>query len=115
MRVVLVAAVVLLLLPVSGGVSAQDVLNQPTQISIQYREFVPEGGETAPTFVKIFERARKDCELVGTAFSRKCLITNVNIHTNPGSSGNMPGGMIVNANVTMMLPPPPVGASPAAR
>ena len=110
-RQVVVAAVVLLLL-LAPEAMAQGPAQQPTNIQIQYHEFVPADGDSTPVFLRIFDHIRKDCELVGKAFARKCTISQINIYTNPNNSGEMAGAKIVNATATMTLPADAAGASP---
>ncbi len=111
-RTLATAAALLVLL--SGGAMAQDRSQQPTQIQIQYHDLVPAGGDSAPVFLKIFDQMRKDCELVGKAFSRKCSISQINIYTNPNTSGDMAGTKMVNATATMTLPPETAGGTAAS-
>ncbi len=107
---VLVAAIVavVLLLPAA---SAAQVSPQP-QITLQYHEVIPADADNAPVFIKIFDRLRKDCELIGKAFDRRCVISQVNVNMNVNYSGDMTGARNLNANATVMLLPEATGASP---
>ena len=108
------AAAALLLLPVSAAI-AQSHVPQQTQISIQYHEMIPAGGDTNPVILKILDRLRQDCELVGKAFSRKCVISQININMNTNYGGDTGGMRNLNANATIILPPEPVEMTPPAR
>jgi hypothetical protein len=108
-RLLIVLAAVLGLLP--RVAVAQTVAQQPTQVQLQYHELVPADGDSTPVFLKIIEHIRRDCQLVGKAFGRKCVITNINIYANT-NSGEIAGRML-NANATIMLPLEPPGSSPS--
>jgi hypothetical protein len=109
-RVYMVGAMLLLL--AAPTALAQETERQPTQVQLQYHELVPADGDSTPAFLKIIDRIRKDCQLVGKAFGRKCVITNINIYANT-SSGEMAGRML-NANATIVLPPQPAQTPPAS-
>ena len=103
------AAAALCLLPTVG--IAQHHNPQQTQVNFQYHEVIPAGADSTPVFLKVFDRIRQDCELVGKAFSRRCVITQININLN-ANSGDMAGLRNLNANATMILPPEPVEVPP---
>src|ERR1051325_5555715 len=88
------AAAAALTLVFTPAAIAQRHNPQQTQISIQYHEIIPAGADTAPVFLKIFDRMRQDCELVGKAFSRRCVISqiNINVNTNYGGVNTNYGG-----------------------
>ena len=104
------AAVVLTMLLAPAALA--DSTPEQTQISINYHEMIAAGGDTAPVFLSIFDRLRRDCELIGKAFSRKCVITQININVN-ANYGDMSGVRNLNANATIVLPPGPIEVSPA--
>lgn len=115
---VLVAAALVLLLP--GAATAQSPVPQQTQIQLQYHEVVPSGSDSTPVFLKIFERIQKDCGLVGKAFGRKCMISQINIYMNQNYSGEMAGTKMLNGSATIIMLPeqsdlaPPSSAGSAA-
>ena len=84
---------------------------QPTQVQFQYHQLVPAGADSDPVFLKIFEHMRRDCELIGKAFARKCAIRQINIYSNAVNAGEPGGAVTVNATATMVLPPE-AGAPP---
>lgn len=96
------------LLPVASVAQAP---SQP-QISLQYHEVLPPGADTAPVFIQIFDRLQKDCEAIGKAFNRKCVISQTNVNTNVNYGGDMTGTRNLNANATIILLPGPAEASP---
>lgn len=110
-RVALSAALVTLAVATPAG--AQRYNPQQTQINIQYHEVIPAGADSAPVFLKIFDRIRQDCELIGKAFSRRCLITQINMNMNTNYGGDMSGVQHLNANAMIVLPPEPAESSPS--
>jgi hypothetical protein len=99
-RIALAGAIMLTL---AHAANAQS--NPPqTQITINYHEVIPPGSDSTPVFLSIFDRLRHDCELVGKAFSRQCVITQININVN-ANYGDMAGTRNLNANATIILPP----------
>jgi hypothetical protein len=107
-RVLAAATVALVMLaPVAATAQAPP---QP-QITLSYHEMVPADADTAPIFIKIFERFRKDCDAIGKAFSKKCVISQANVNMNANYGGDMNGAKNLNANATIMLLPGPADAS----
>jgi len=99
------------------AVDAQYRSPQQTQINISYHEMVPAGADTTPVMLKMLDRLRQDCEQVGKAFSRKYVISQININMNTNYGGDMSGAHNVNANATIVLPPeaetPPAAPPPS--
>ncbi|HLY45749.1 MAG TPA: hypothetical protein VKQ73_09235 [Stellaceae bacterium] len=100
---------------VAGAAAAQQP-DQHSQIQLQYHELVPAGHDSTAVFLKIFDRIRTDCALVGKAFGKTCVINQLNIYTNANYSGEMAGSKMVNATATIALAPDAGGpaAAPAA-
>lgn len=99
---------------VAGPAAAQQP-DQHSQIQLQYHELVPAGHDSTAVFLKIFDRIRTDCALVGKAFGKTCVINQLNIYTNANYSGEMAGSKMVNATATIALTPDAGGpAAPAA-
>lgn len=111
---VLAAAAALLLL-VSGTALAEDQEAGQTHVQLQYHELVPPGGDRTAVFLEIFGRIRRDCDLIGKAFDRKCVISNINIYSNANYSGQLVGSPMINANAALVLlaKPAPASSSPA--
>jgi hypothetical protein len=109
---VLAAVALLLLLP--GAASAQFPASQHSQIQLQYHELVPPGGDSTPILFKIFGQIRHDCEVIGKAFGRKCVINNINIYTNANYSGEMAGTRMINATASVVLPPEGAASAPSS-
>ena len=109
-RAVVAAAVALvLLLPAA---STAQVSPQP-QINLQYHEVIPTDADSTPVILKIFDRLRKDCERIGKAFGRKCVISQATVNVNANYGGDMTGVRNLNANATIMLLPEATEASPS--
>ncbi|MGC2414431.1 MAG: hypothetical protein WA459_17230 [Stellaceae bacterium] len=106
-----VSAAFILLLPAAA--TAQ-VPPQP-QISLQYHEVIAADADPAPVLIKIFERLRKDCEAIGTAYGRKCVISQANVNMSTNYGGDMADAKNLNANATIMLLPGPAEAPPPSR
>jgi hypothetical protein len=109
---VLAAAALLLLLP--WVASAQFPASQHSQVQLQYHELVPAGADSTTILFKIFGRIRHDCEVIGKAFGRKCVINNINIYTNTNYSGEMAGTRMINATASVMLPAEAAASRPSS-
>ncbi|HEV2334749.1 MAG TPA: hypothetical protein VGS13_04575 [Stellaceae bacterium] len=107
---VFAAATLALVVLVPVATTAQE-LPQP-QITLQYHEMVPADADTAPIFTRIFERFQKDCEAIGKAFNKKCVISQANVNLNTNYGGDMTGPRNLNANATITLLPGPAGGAP---
>jgi hypothetical protein len=108
------AAATLVLVALAPLASTAQTLPQP-QISLQYHEVVPADADTAPIFIKIFERFGKDCEAIGKAFSKRCVISQANVNMSTNYGGDMIGARNLNANATIMLVPEPAETSLPSR
>ena len=100
-----VAAVLVLGLSLPAAGKAQNPGSPQTQIQLQYHEMVAAGADSTPVFLKIIDRINNDCQLVGTAFGKKCMITQLNIYSNPNYAGDMSGTRTMNATATIILLP----------
>ncbi len=110
---VLAAATLALVVLVPVASTAQ-MPPQP-QISLQYHEVIPADADVTPVFSKIFDRLGNDCEAIGKAFGRKCVISQTSINMNSNYGGDMSGARNLNANATIMLLPGPGEASPPSK
>lgn len=110
-----VVAGVLLALALSlpAAALAQNHGSPQTQIQLQYHEMIAAGADTTPVFLKIIDRLSNDCQLIGKAFAKKCMLTQLNIYSNQNFSGEMAGSRMVNATATIMLLPDTAGAATA--
>lgn len=108
----IVAAMALWLLFVPTAAAQRNP--QQTQINISYHEVVPAGADTTPVMLRMLDRLRHDCEQVGKAFSRKCMISQININMNTNYGGDLTGAHNLNANATIILPPEAVETPPSS-
>ena len=104
---------VLLLVQWLPAAAAQNPGSPQTQIQLQYHEMVAAGADSTPVFLKIIDRINNDCQLVGKAFGKKCMITQLNIYSNANYAGDMSGSRTMNATATIMLLPETAGAPTA--
>ena len=100
---VLVAATLALVVPLPTASRAQ--ATPEPQISLQYHEVVPADTDTSPIFIRIFQRFQKDCEAIGKAFNKRCVISQASVNMNMNYGGDMNGSKNLNANATIMLLP----------
>lgn len=99
----IVPGVVALSLFLPGAAMAQSPYQHQTQIQIQYHERVASHADSAPVFLRIFGRIRKDCALVGKAFHKRCTIRQINIYTNSNYGGDLAGSRTINATANLVL------------
>jgi hypothetical protein len=95
--------------------AAMAQISPQPQITLQYHEVVAADADTAPVLIKMFERFRKDCEAIGKAYGRKCVISQANVNMNTNYGGDMTGARNLNANATIMLLPGPGEAPPPSK
>lgn len=112
-RVLAAATLALVVLvPVVAMAQKTSQAQPQPQISLQYHEVVPADADIAPIFIKIFEQLRKDCEAIGNAFDKRCVISQANVSMNINYGGDLSGARNFNANATIMLLPGPADALP---
>ena len=83
--------------------------------NFQYREPIGADGDQSKARAKILTDAEKDCETLGKAFGRRCVINNINFNTAPftmqlqqqavvlSQGQSQPNGWYLSANVNLQL------------
>jgi hypothetical protein len=102
-----------LLAALAGPALAQNSLTG-AQLNFQYRQAIPQGGDTSAARAAILAEAEKDCAAAQKTFGLPCLINTIQFNT-PGMGGypfqfqtQAPGNFIgANVNMTMQAPRQP--------
>ena len=105
-HIIFTACVVVSAVGIAAPAVAQSSLNSAT-INFQYREPIPQNGDTSAARSAILAAAEKDCAIAEKAFGLKCEINNIQFNGFGGAYnfGNPVQGNFISGNVNAILAP----------